>query len=271
MVAVGDGVGAWAQKERGHAALWSRLVLHFWAMEAGGTEARVSEEGLNGCLQKAYEATVDATSPPNEWFGTTTASGARLSDAEGKAKLEVTQLGDSAILVLRPKLKDGDALLYKTEEQWHWFDCPRQLGTNSPDTPTQNGVSKTIDVEEGDVVLAISDGVSDNLWEHEVIANVCDSVRKEEEILGPAVNGKAAPAGPATTGGKEDVRDTEAAEAMRRVATELVRAARVIAEDPFAESPFMERAIEEGLPTEGGKLDDISVVVGLCARTRPHG
>jgi len=42
------------------------------------------------------------------------------------------------------------------------------------------------------------------------------------------------------------------AEGMRFVAMELVKAARVIAEDPFAESPFMERAVEEGLMIEGG-------------------
>lgn len=34
--------------------------------------------------------------------------------------------------------------------------------------------------------------------------------------------------------------------------------------DPFAESPFMEHAIEEGLASAGGKLDDISVVAALC-------
>ena len=53
---------------------------------------------------------------------------------------------------------------------------------------------------------------------------------------------------------------------MAFVAKEIMEAARVIAEDPTAESPFMERALDEGIATEGGKLDDISVVLGLCKK-----
>ena len=89
-----------------------------------------------------------------------------------------------------------------------------------------------VQVEEGDVVVAMSDGVVDNLWEHEVVANVLGSLRTWE--------GKA---------GEEE----EEGGGMVFVAEELVKAARVIAEDPFAESPFMERAVEEGLAMEGGE------------------
>lgn len=93
-------------------------------------------------------------------------------------------------------------------------------------------MTDSLPIREDDVVVAMSDGVSDNLWVHEVVSNVCASVRREERALRGA--------------GVDD--------AMTRVAAELVRAARVIAEDPFAESPFMERAVEEGLPTEGGEF-----------------
>ena len=53
---------------------------------------------------------------------------------------------------------------------------------------------------------------------------------------------------------------------MTFVAEELMEAAKNIATDPFAESPFMEHAIEEGLASEGGKMDDISVVAAVCKR-----
>lgn len=43
------------------------------------------------------------------------------------------------------------------------------------------------------------------------------------------------------------------ADRMRFVAQQLVNAARTIAEDPFAESPYMEKAIDEGLSIEGGE------------------
>jgi serine/threonine protein phosphatase PrpC len=149
--------------------------------------------------------------------------------------LYVTQLGDSQILVIRPRDKE---VIFKTTEQWHWFDCPRQLGTNSPDTPRKNAVLDRIVIEEDDVVIAMTDGVVDNLWEHEVVENVMDSMEKWQR-------------GEGQTQGKEPAEQTYA-DGMRFVAKELVQAARTIAEDPFAESPYMEKAIDEGLSIEGG-------------------
>lgn len=148
--------------------------------------------------------------------------------------LYATNLGDGQVLVLRPRDKE---IIYKTTEQWHWFDCPRQLGTNSPDTPKQNAVVDTIDLEEGDVVLAMSDGVIDNLWGHEIAANVFQSIKAWED-------GKAADTQGDRTGGRNG--------GMALAAQNLMAAAKVIALDPYAESPFMEHAIEEGLASEGG-------------------
>jgi serine/threonine protein phosphatase PrpC len=182
--------------------------------------------------------TIKATSEPNKWQGTTTATGAQLHfkrsksepDAPATPLLYVTNLGDSQILVIRPS---NQQVIFKTVEQWHWFDCPRQLGTNSPDTPLENAVLDKIDIEENDVVLAMSDGVIDNLWEHEIVTNVVESIQKWEGKGGPDMKGGAG-------GG------------MQFVADQLMNAARVIAQDPFAESPFMEHAVEEGLAMEGG-------------------
>ncbi|ERF73720.1 hypothetical protein EPUS_00974 [Endocarpon pusillum Z07020] len=243
---VNDGVGAWATKERGHAALWSRLIAHFWAIEAERAmlDAGSGAEALRPVdyLQSAFEQTKIITTKANEICGTTTACSALLHyRSETEPIIYATNLGDCAVLVIRPKDQE---IIYKTKEQWHWFDCPRQLGTNSPDTPEKNAVVDTVDIQEGDVVLAVSDGVSDNLWENEVCQNVCDSVRSWKEGVH----------------GSED--------GMVFVARELMNAARAIAQDPFAESPFMERAVEEGLPMEGGKMDDISVVVGMCRKRK---
>lgn len=207
-------------------------------------------------LQAAYERTVEATSGPNDCLGTTTAAGAQLfykGDLENPQStvvplLYVTNLGDSQIMVVRAKNRQ---ILYKSKEQWHWFDCPRQLGTNSPDTPDQNAVVDTVELTEGDIVLAMSDGVIDNLWEHEIVENVSRSVERWEAGEGGQAYGD---------------RTYGANGGMEFVAEELMQAAKVIATDPFAESPFMERAIEEGLASAGGKLDDISVVAALCRR-----
>ncbi|KAI0117739.1 phosphatase 2C-like domain-containing protein [Nemania sp. FL0031] len=259
-ICANDGVGAWSSRPRGHAGLWSRLILHFWvgAMEEdiAKTPASTYQPDPRRYLQTAYERTVKATSGAINCLGTTTATGAQLfykGDLRNPQStvtplLYVTNLGDSQVMVVRAKNRE---IVYKSKEQWHWFDCPRQLGTNSPDTPDRNATVDIVGITEGDIVLAMSDGVIDNLWAHEIVDNVSQSVQRWEageggQACGDRIHG--------ANGG------------MAFVAEELMKAARVIATDPFAESPFMEQAIEEGLASAGGKLDDISVVAALCRR-----
>lgn len=91
-----------------------------------------------------------------------------------------------------------------------------------------------IEIQEEDIVLAMTDGVVDNLWEHEVVENVLESINKWRGDT------------------EKDTEDQTYADGMRYVAQRLVDAARTIAQDPFAESPYMEKAIDEGLSIEGG-------------------
>ncbi|KAI1294527.1 phosphatase 2C-like domain-containing protein [Xylaria venustula] len=261
-ICANDGVGAWSSRPRGHAGLWSRLILHFWvvAMEEDIAKGRSTSSSYQPdpkrYLQTAYERTVAATSEPIECLGTTTAAGAQLfykGDLESPQStvvplVYVTNLGDSKVMVLRASNRE---VIYKSQEQWHWFDCPRQLGTNSLDTPDQNATVDIVELAEGDICLAMSDGVTDNLWEHEIVDNVSKSVQRWEAGEGGQAYGD---------------RTRGANGGMMFVAEELMKAARAVATDPFAESPYMEHAIEEGLASSGGKLDDISVVAGLCRR-----
>ena len=180
-LAVNDGVGAWAQKERGHAALWSRLLAHFWAVEvekAMSASAGHSVDELDpvAYLQTAFEQTKSVTASPNEIQGTTTACSALLYQRSNTEPIiYATNLGDGAIMVIRPRDKE---IVYRSKEQWHWFDCPRQLGTNSPDTPKGIAVMDIVNIEEGDVVAVLSDGVTDNLWEHEICEKILESLGK---------------------------------------------------------------------------------------------
>ncbi|KAJ5624491.1 hypothetical protein N7510_000800 [Penicillium lagena] len=259
-IAVDDGVGAWATRPRGHAALWSRLLLHFWALEIEKlNDSTTPTPDPISYLQRAYEETIRATSSPTEWFGTTTSATALLhwtcspEDGNPHPLLYVTNLGDCKILVIRPS---EEKVLFRTAEQWHWFDCPMQLGTNSIDTPRKDAVLSTVPLQEDDLVLALSDGVMDNLWEHEVLSIILESAAKWEQA-------------------RED-KDKKGAEGLQPsvlsdtrlvfVARELLNAALEVAQDPFAESPYMEKAVEEGLAIEGGKMDDISVVVAACKK-----
>ncbi|KAK3659449.1 hypothetical protein LTR56_001339 [Elasticomyces elasticus] len=256
LIGANDGVGAWAQREKGCAPLWSRLTLHFCALAAekdghGGEDSDGGGGQLVKYMGEAYKQTKEALSDPNEWLGTTTSSLALLhylkEDGKTRPVVFVAQLGDSSVMVIRPSEKK---IMFETEEQWHYFDCPRQLGTNSPDTPEENAVLSKVDVEEDDIVLAMTDGVTDNLWEEEISETAVNALHEWHDKMDK----------------DDNISEELLAEGMRHVAQEIVLAARKIAEDPFAGSPFMERAVEEGLAIEGGKLDDISVVAAVCKK-----
>ena len=128
-----------------------------------------------------------------------------------------------------------------------------QLGTNSIDTPRKDAALSKIQLEEDDIVLALSDGVLDNLWEHEILTITMESVKKWEQGRDEDADSEWAP--PAAL----------ADERMVFVARELLRAALVIAQDPFAESPYMEKAVDQGLAIEGGESSfDISRLLWTC-------
>lgn len=224
-------------------SLWSRLILHFWALEIERIPNPDATVDSIGYLQRAYEETTQATASPGEWYGTTTSVTAFLHkthDSTGAEKplLYVTNIGDCKVLVIRPS---EQKVHFRTEEQWHWFDCPMQLGTNSVDTPRKNAVLSLVDLEEGDIVLAVSDGVLDNLWEHEVLSITLEGLKKWEH-------------------GRYDDKELEwappavlAEEKMVFLAREVLKASLAVAQDPFAESPYMEKAVDEGLAIQGGK------------------
>lgn len=292
---VADGVGAWNTRPQGHAALWSRLLLHFWAISVENQWARRlrspkpdsgKPHNIVSSLQEAYE-TVKELTPP--WQGTTTACLALMTS---QSTLAVLNLGDSQCFILRPR---EERFILKTAEQWHWFDCPRQLGTNSQDTPKEHAVVSEIEVEDGDIVIMTTDGLPDNLWEHEILSTSLQLLngpgsgnkaqQKEKDLEDDSNDGnddevqlqqQHKPESHVHASGDNNATATADKSSaplpqrnsgtMQLLADGLVSAAKAIATDPYAESPYMERGIDQGLAIAGGKLDDISIVVGRCLR-----
>lgn len=255
MVGLGiEGLYISGRAEADEYRLWSRLLLHFWALHI---EREVGVDTVPDpveYLQRAYDETVDATTSPNEWYGTTTSVTALLhakptDGGNHTPVVYITNLGDCKVLVIRPR---EEKIIFETKEQWHWFDCPMQLGTNSVDTPRKDAAMSEVQLEEDDIVLALSDGVVDNLWEQELLAITVDSIKRMEEL-------------------KQDEGDDHSHMAepmpdqrMVFVAREVLKAALSVAQDPFAESPYMEKAIDEGMAIEGGMF-----LVPFAFKTRP--
>jgi hypothetical protein len=128
----------------------------------------------------------------------------------------------------------GGEPIFRSEEQQHSFNFPFQLGTVSKDTPkdTQSFVVK---IQEGDIVVLGSDGLFDNVFDEEIVDIVDSLTKAKPEDSDPQL-----------------------------IADALLKRAREVAEDSrFASSPFQSRAIQEGFYYQGGKVDDMTVLVGV--------
>jgi protein phosphatase PTC7 len=143
--------------------------------------------------------------------------------------LRAVCLGDSPLLVIR-----NGIIHSRTKDTLHYFDCPYQLSENSPDRPRDASV-KEIKLVPGDVIIAGSDGIFDNLEDQAII-----------DIVNSQIGNK---------------RTT-------RIVEKIVSESRRVSLDPNAPTPYAIQAkrnryenYKSGL---GGKLDDISCIVVEC-------
>jgi len=198
------------------------------------------------------------------------ASAARAFDAEESAAggsstlllgqlaptgmLHLLNLGDSAALIFRPaarRLNGHNApvrwprLVARTHEAQHYFNCPYQASADTLLKSVVEGADELcVVVRPGDVVVAATDGVMDNLFVghmQEVIAGHLRALATEE----PA----------------------ECATVLTALANRLAKLARAVGlreGDQTTRTPFAEAARAEGIVGfEGGKLDDVAVVCGV--------
>uniref|UniRef100_A0A6T7VR05 Protein phosphatase n=1 Tax=Pyramimonas obovata TaxID=1411642 RepID=A0A6T7VR05_9CHLO len=100
------------------------------------------------------------------------------------SKMYAANLGDSGFIVIR----NGDKAL-ATEPLQHFFDCPYQLN-NSDTAPTDNAEDATMiemELQEGDIIVAGSDGLFDNVFQDDIISiatsTIADSLKAGKSPL----------------------------------------------------------------------------------------
>lgn len=116
-------------------------------------------------------------------------------------------------------------LIFQSKQQQHSFNCPFQLPSDLP----SSGEAVEIDIGADDVVFCASDGVLDNLDVDDII---------------------------------QDIKETEAV-GCSKVAERIAKHASIVATDSKCMSPFAKNAMKAGYRFQGGKVDDITVVVGV--------
>ncbi|GLJ13620.1 hypothetical protein SUGI_0216510 [Cryptomeria japonica] len=216
-IGVADGVGGQTKMGVDSAIYACELMAH--SVAAIQEEPRGSID-LSRVLEKAYVSTKSK--------GSSTACMLALSD-QG---LHAVNLGDSGFLVVR----DG-CTIFRSPVQQHEFNYPYQLESGGSDLPSSAQMF-TLQVTPGDVIIAGTDGLFDNLYNSEVTAVVVHAVRAG---LGPQVT-----------------------------AQKIAALARQRAQDKHRQTPFSTAAQDAGITHYGGKLDDITVVVSYVASSNSN-
>mmetsp|Transcript_34289 Transcript_34289/g.101872 ORF Transcript_34289/g.101872 Transcript_34289/m.101872 type:complete len:767 (-) Transcript_34289:398-2698(-) len=163
-------------------------------------------------------------------------------------QIGVANLGDSGFMLLR-KGPNGMVIVLKSDEQQHSWNCPYQLTRLPPalarkfpkldqDNASDCNLYKA-QVRSGDLILMFTDGLRDNVHDHEILSIV-------DRTLSPAF---------------ADLIDfPNLATDPNAIAKTLVLAAQLRSLDPHAKVPFTLYSRRHGYDCPGGKDDDITVV-----------
>ena len=185
----------------------------------------------------------------NSYKGTSTMIVCTLSGDD----MFTANVGDSGYMVLIPVLKDlpnnmGTTFIYdiafKSEPQQHGYNFPFQLGPTGDD-PLKVIQPRVHRVGYGALVLTYSDGVSDNLFPHEikVIVNLYIQELKMKSGI--------------------QIRDFVPVFDPNELARRIKEKAFQKSSNVEAITPFQVDALNWGVIFPGGKVDDISIVVGM--------
>ncbi|CAI8588728.1 unnamed protein product [Vicia faba] len=212
-IGVADGVGGWADVG---------VNAGLFAQELISNSVRAVQEEPKGSfnpvrvLEKAHSNT--------KARGSSTACIIALTNEA----LNAINLGDSGFIVIR-----GGSIIFKSPVQQHDFNFTYQLERgNTGDLPSSGEVF-TIPVSPGDIIVAGTDGLFDNLYNNDIVGVVVSSTRAGLE--------------------------------PQATAQKIAALAQERALDKKRHSPFSTAALESGYRFYGGKLDDITVVVSYIS------
>lgn len=153
--------------------------------------------------------------------------------------LRAANLGDSGFTILR-----SFNVIYTQPPQTHFFNCPYQLAklpsrfrryTGAYVDSPKMAATYTSQLRGGDIIIAYTDGLADNVFSTEISSIVSLVMRQYS---------------------------TEEQQAQD-LADRLVEFARICMFKKNKVSPFENNATREGVFYRGGKVDDVTVIVAI--------
>ncbi|CAG9576722.1 conserved hypothetical protein [Leishmania major strain Friedlin] len=190
------------------------------------------------------------------------------TDSAENYLLDVVYVGDCTMMLIR-----NGRVCYVTEEQAHQLDYPYQLGTGSNDTP-KDGVRLLIPVEKGDIVVMGTDGIFDNLYPHRIVELIWPHLERVFsqhgylQALGGAETAKA-PANAVSYVKNRNLRTLldDIMAALDMGANAVMADAMTVSRDVRCDSPYASKCIENGALFEGGKPDDMTLLISVIGES----
>ncbi|KAJ2506308.1 hypothetical protein H4217_009051 [Coemansia sp. RSA 1939] len=274
---IADGVGGWAGVRDADPSLFARRLMHHVSVEMQRYDdiddelfAQYTEAAPVDVLRRAYEATADEM----ETLAVRGSSTACVVILRGD-ELRVANLGDCGLTVVR----QGD-MVFRTEEQQHSFNYPYQLSTEPHSDAASDAQVFRLKIQKGDIVIVGSDGVFDNLFDEDILEEVSHHLPPVMRADGPpelkyssdslwyesqqhGANDALSPPKPSVAAAPKFSLPQFHID-PKAISLAIARRAKLVSEDArYTESPFQMRAMQEGLYYQGGKRDDITVVVAV--------
>ena len=170
------------------------------------------------------------------------------------AVLKIAHLGDCMGMLVR-----GEHIAWRSAEMWWAFNAPVQLGPSSSARPSDAQILE-LPVQADDILILASDGLSDNLWDAEVLDEV---VRFKRSFLKDTEQGnRKGLLGRRTLAG---MLSEALCSRARRVSERKGKSFADDDGDVEDEIPFARRAREQGKSFKGGKIDgELYFCSGRC-------
>jgi serine/threonine protein phosphatase PrpC len=231
VLAIADGVSGWESQDMADSGIWSRSMLE--TLSRLMTEYKVNhaphllnKRDIDQVIDDSFLHTSHLMDLQELSGSSTLIMGMIVGDL-----LQCISIGDSKLFVMR------DGKIIKTNpEQMISSLCPQQIGTQTLGTiPSKLAWVDTIKLQQDDIVIVCSDGITDNIYDWELTEYVNEFTKKFS---------------------------------MKHVAQKIMIKAKEVGFDDYAYTPYNEKV--NSLPIElggggnshGGKVDDMSIAIG---------
>lgn len=229
VIGVADGVGGWRAYGVDPGLFSNNLMRNCERLVKAGIFVSNHPKAL---LEQGFR---EMQENKQQIIGSSTACLMMLSHTD--LKLYTTNIGDSGFLVVRQ-----GQVVHRSHEQQHYFNTPFQLSL--PPTELQSEVladrpesadQYEFSVEDGDVILLATDGLFDNVPDKLLVQEMAVVQHCKDEVK------------------------------LQQCANTIALMARRLSKDPKFLSPFSVNALAAGIETEGGKPDDITVLLATVS------